>query len=100
MCGIQWAVTRMVFYMFSDGDLNVFNVERNDDGSWLNGNNGHPDNRRNADSRFVFALPRKSFHFSPNFYWGSFVFLPALSNHQAFFLFHPIFLKSLYIFII
>lgn len=29
----------------SDGNLNVFNVKRNDDGKqWLNGNNGNPDN--------------------------------------------------------
>ena len=45
----------------SDGDLNVFNVERNDDGSqWLNSNYDNPDNVWNADNRWVF-LRRNSF---------------------------------------
>ena len=48
----------------SNGDLNIFNVERDDDERWLNGNNGHPDNEWNGDNRFVFAS-RKSFYFSP-----------------------------------
>lgn len=49
----------------SDGDLNVFNVERNDDGKqWLNGNNGNPDNFWNGNNRWVF-LRRNSLHFSP-----------------------------------
>lgn len=39
----------------SDGNLNVFNVERNEDGSWLNGNNGHPDNHWNGNNRWVFV---------------------------------------------
>jgi hypothetical protein len=39
----------------SDGNWNVFNVKRNDDGElWLNTNNGNPDNIWNADNRFVF----------------------------------------------
>lgn len=48
----------------SNGNLNVFNVERNDDGTWLNSNNGNPDNVWGAGDRFVFVR-RKSFHFSP-----------------------------------
>jgi hypothetical protein len=49
----------------SDGNLNVFNVKRNDDGKqWLNANNGNPDNFWNAENRWVF-LRRNSFHFSP-----------------------------------
>jgi len=39
----------------SDGDQNVFNVEHNDDGRWLNSNNGNPDNMWNPDNRWVFA---------------------------------------------
>ena len=39
----------------SDGNLNVFNVKRNDDGKqWLNANNGHPDNFWNGNNRWVF----------------------------------------------
>ena len=41
----------------SDGDLNVFNVNANADGLWLNTDNGHPDNRFDADNRVVFAVP-------------------------------------------
>ena len=50
----------------SDGDLNVFNVEHNDDGLWLNSNYGKPDNLWNPDNRFVFRA-RNSLHFSPRF---------------------------------
>jgi len=39
----------------SDGDLNVFEVEHNSDGRWLNSNNSKPDNVWNADNRWVFA---------------------------------------------
>ena len=53
----------------SDGDLNVFNVERDGDDFWLNTNNGHPDNRWNADTRWVFVR-RNSFHFSPGGFLG------------------------------
>jgi hypothetical protein len=56
----------------SDGNLNVFNVKRNDDGKqWLNGNNGKPDNFWNADNRWVF-LRRKSL-ISLLLWQGSFV---------------------------
>ena len=48
----------------SNGNLNVFNVELNDNGLWLNGNNGNPDNFWNGNNRWVFAR-RKSLHFSP-----------------------------------
>lgn len=42
----------------SDGNLDVFNVERNDDGLWLDGNNGNPDNFWNGNYRWVFVRPR------------------------------------------
>ena len=48
----------------SDGDLNVFNVEHNDDGLWLNSNYGNPDNVWNADNQWVFVRPRNSLCFS------------------------------------
>ena len=43
----------------ANGNPNVFNVERNADGAWLNANNAHPDNRWNSNNRFAFAMPRK-----------------------------------------
>lgn len=47
----------------SDGNPNLFKVDRNDDKLWLNDNDGRLDNRWNGNNRFVF-LRRKSFHFS------------------------------------
>jgi len=58
----------------SDGNLNVFNVECNDDGRWLNGNNGNPDNFWNGNNRWVFCRPRNSLHFLSCFV-GEFSFL-------------------------
>src|SRR3989338_538337 len=50
----------------SDDNLNVFNVEHNDNGRWLNSNNGHPENRWNVDNRWVFSRSNPV-HFSPAF---------------------------------
>lgn len=48
----------------SDGNPNVFNVKRNDDGEqWLNTNWTNPDNQWNLDNRIVFRL-RNLLHFS------------------------------------
>ncbi len=38
----------------SDGNLKVFNVKHDDDGRWLNGNYGNPENVWNSDNQFVF----------------------------------------------
>lgn len=40
----------------SDGDLNLLNVNRNDDGRWLNANFDKPDNRWNRDNGFAFVV--------------------------------------------
>lgn len=45
-----------------DGSPHVFDVNRNDDGLWLNTNDGRPDNEWNPDNRFVFLRPRNSHH--------------------------------------
>lgn len=72
----------------SDGNLNVFNVKRNDDGKqYLNANNGNADNVWNSDVRFLF-LRRKSLISLP-FLWESFVLKVVHSNHRAFFQPHP-----------
>lgn len=47
-----------------NGAPNVFNVERNEDGSWLNASNGNPGNQWNPENAFVF-VPRNLAHFSP-----------------------------------
>ena len=81
----------------SDGDLNVFNVKRNDDGkSWLNANYGNPSNFWNADNRFVFVSRR--FLHSPLFIRWGFIFANPLATLRAFFLFHPNARKLRYIF--
>ena len=41
----------------SDGNRNVFNVKRNDDGKfWVNGNIANPDNHVNANNRWFVGL--------------------------------------------
>ena len=51
----------------SDGNPNVFNVERNDNGKlWLYYGWAYPDYRWGLDRRIVFRL-RNSLHFSPRF---------------------------------
>ena len=48
----------------SNGNPNVFNVKRNDDGKpWLNANWANPDDHWNLDNGIVFRL-RNSLHFS------------------------------------
>ncbi len=49
----------------ANGDLNVFNVEHDDDGLWLNSNNGNPNTLYNPDNRFVCLVPRNYPCFSP-----------------------------------
>lgn len=78
----------------ADGDPKLFNVNRNDSEPWLNNNNGHMDNRWNANNRFVF---RSSilFRFSSKI-WMSFILhsrailSAARSNRQAFFRFREL----------
>lgn len=48
-----------------DGNLNVFNVEHDDDGRWLNTNWFNPQNVWNPHDRWVFARSRNSFYFPP-----------------------------------
>lgn len=40
----------------SNGNPNVFKLERNEDGLWLNDNWANPDNRWNPENEFVFSL--------------------------------------------
>lgn len=60
-------VGRHMYITDSDGNPNVFNVKRNDDGKrWLNANYANPENRWNLDNTIVFAL-RNSLHSLPVF---------------------------------
>lgn len=48
-----------------DGNPNVFNVNRNDDGLWLDNNWAKPDNEWNPDNQFVFRLRNYFFSVPP-----------------------------------
>ena len=39
----------------SDGDLNLLNANRDDDGRWLNAYYDNPDNRFNRENGFAFV---------------------------------------------
>ena len=62
----EWLIIAMNAITDSDGDLNVFHVEHDNDELWLFGNNGHPDNFWGSVSRFVFVR-RNYTRFSPDF---------------------------------
>ncbi len=67
----------------SDGNLNVFNVDHDDDDRWLNTYNGHPDNLYNPDNRVVFVVPRNSQCFSP-LHGGEFIYHGVVSTSRRF----------------
>lgn len=56
----------------SDGDPNLLNANRNDDGRWLNAYYDNPDNRWNRENGFAFVASQL-FSFSP--YLGEFCFV-------------------------
>lgn len=56
----------------SDGNLNVFNVERNENGAWLNTNEGNPDNVWNGNNHWMFS--RNWLYFSPDVMSGEFLY--------------------------
>jgi len=42
----------------SDGDPNLLELNRNDDGRWLNANYDRPDDGWNRDNGFAFVVPQ------------------------------------------
>jgi hypothetical protein len=48
----------------SDGDSKLLNVNRNDDGSWLNTYYDKPDNQWNRENGFAFAVSQLSLFLS------------------------------------
>ncbi len=49
----------------SDGDPNVLNSNRNDDGQWLNANFDNPDNQWNVSGAFALLVPETLFTSHP-----------------------------------
>jgi hypothetical protein len=45
----------------SDGNPNVLNANRNDDGQWVNANWDNPDNQWNDNGAFAFVVPATFF---------------------------------------
>ena len=72
----------------SDGNPNVFELERYDDGLWLDDNWAKPDNEWNPNNKFVFRL-RNSFlfrglHVAVFLFRIAEIFLPT-TEHLAYF---------------
>ena len=55
----EWNLIAMEAITDSDGDLNVFGVERDSDVRWLDTYYGSPDDLYDPDGRIVFVVPRK-----------------------------------------
>lgn len=66
----------------SDGDPNLLNANRNDDGQWLNTAYDNPDNRWNDDNGFAFVAP-KLFSFLLSLHFAGRVFLCKASAPTA-----------------
>ena len=68
----------------SDGDPNVLNANRNDDGRWLNTNWDKPGNQWNDDGVFAFPVPQLSSFLAPSIGGVEFCKLPMPSaEHPA-----------------
>lgn len=52
--GVVVRTAHRTFPTDSSGYPNVFNVDRNEDGRWLNANDARPENRWNPENAFVF----------------------------------------------
>lgn len=65
----------------SDGNPNVLNANRNDDGRWLNANWDDPQNRWNDNGAFAFLVSATLFISPPA--RGSFVSRAVLATHLA-----------------
>jgi hypothetical protein len=72
----------------SNGNPNVFKLDRNDDGLWLNNNWANPDNTWNPKNEFVFSLRKKVFSAllmgAVFLYWIIQAFLPTPKHFTDF----------------
>ncbi len=66
----------------SDGNPNVLNSNRNDDGQWLNSYWDNPDNEWNDNGAFAFLVPQLTSFLS--LFWESFLFYLSLPATQHF----------------
>ena len=55
----EWLNVAMNAINGSDGNPNMFDVNRNDDGLWLDSDDGRPAYEWNPEYRFVFLCPRR-----------------------------------------
>ena len=75
----------------SDGNPNVLNSNRNDDGSWVNTNWDKPDNQWNDNGACAFLVPATLFISRPRLLARAcFVALAVRSNRQASFRLRPV----------
>lgn len=91
----EWLGIAMKQISDPDRNPNVFNLERNADGAWLNNNWANPMNKWNSENEFVFRLRSSvpdSIIFSALTWCGfSFPDFPGFfSSHQAFFQPRPV----------
>src|SRR3989338_3238758 len=59
--GVQGGTSRK--NVDTDGDLDIFDLEYDEDGRWLKTNDGRPENEWNPEDPFLF-VPRKPLDFS------------------------------------
>jgi len=67
--GLWWIVVMHEPIKDSDGDPNLLDVNRNDNGQWLNAYYDNPDNRWNRDNGFAFVASQLTSFLSRLFTW-------------------------------
>ena len=66
----------------SDGDPNLLNANRNDDGQWLNTAYDRPDNEWNRDNGFAFVVSQLSSFLSLSFVGRVFLYKASVPASQ------------------
>lgn len=84
---IIWAVARMARHTITDrnGNPNVFNLNRDENGLWLNDNWANPQNKWNLDNELMFRLRKYFFSALKKCGFSFLDWLDSSSNRQAFF---------------
>ena len=75
-----------------NGKANVFNLEHNEDGLWLNNNWDNPDNRWNPDNEFMFVVRNTILFRIKNCGFSFLDYASCFSNRQTFYQFHQVLL--------
>ena len=68
----------------SDGDPNLLNANRNDDGQWLNTTYDRPDNAWNRDNGFAFVASKLSLFFLSLIMGRGFLYKTSVPTSQIF----------------